>query len=101
MRKLIGNTGLTLAGVLVLSQLTRVPAFALDVPGTGGVAVFSLAITVLKWPLPLLALAYLSAPRPTRPPASALEASDRTWFAKMVLGGAAVLLVVKLMLALA
>jgi hypothetical protein len=101
MRKFIGNTWLTLAGVLLLTQLTRVKTLAIEVPGAGGVAVFSVAFAVLIWPLSLLALAYLSAPRPLRPPKSALELSDRTWFAKMMLGAAMVLFVVKLVLVLA
>jgi hypothetical protein len=100
MRKTIGKTWLYLSGALLVSLLPLVPGMLQYMPRTGLIASFCLVAGALKWPLVFVALAYLFAPRPSHPPKSALELSDRTQFSKVMLWAALALFVLKLVLAL-
>ena len=98
MRKSIGHLWLALAGALLLSNLTRVPGLAL--PDDWVLDPANILACALRWPLLLIALSYVTMPRPGKLLKSDLERTDRTWFAKVLLVAAAAVLLFKVMRAL-
>lgn len=82
MRKYLGYVWLALASALLTSTVLQL-AFGLNgsQPGMGIILALGLAA---RWPLALMALAVLVAPRSQTECSNQLEHSDRTWFAKFL-----------------
>lgn len=88
MRKPLGYIWLALASVLLLGLAGQFSA-ATSLPWASGA-------TVAKWPLAVISLAFFVAPQATiGPPNNLLEHSDRTWFAKVLVGVAGAIFIFK------
>lgn len=90
MRKPLGYIWLALASVLLVGLAAKfAAAAAAGLPWVAGA-------TAAKWPLAVISLAFFVAPRASKePPKNPLEHSDRTWFAKVLIGVAAAIFIFK------